>query len=187
MAKKKETRGERLESVEELTQHLQRLQAEFDNFRRRTEEDRSRFIDIAKEEIIKDLLPLLDNLERATGHLPQELKENEWAKGIAQISKQTEQTFRNLGITRIPTVGEAFDPHFHEAVVSDGGETITEELQSGWQLGEKVIRHAMVKLGGAHPELDSGSSKEEIPDQVRNDKRKEKNNGKDNRNRFRND
>jgi len=134
-------------TTKELTEHLQRLQAEFDNFRRRTDEDRSKFIDIAKEEIIKELLPLLDNLERATNHLPEELKNNQWAGGITQISKQATETFKNLGIDRIKTIGEKFDPHLHEAVAGEGGEEIIEELQSGWQLGEKVLRHALVKLG----------------------------------------
>lgn len=136
--------------VQELTEHLQRLQAEFQNFRRRSEEQRSSFIDVAKEEVVASILPILDNIARATSHRPDELKDNAWAEGVSQISRQAEDTLRNLGVERIETLGQPFDPNLHEAVGSDESgqsEVVVEELQPGYKLNERVIRPAMVKVG----------------------------------------
>lgn len=136
--------------VQELTEHLQRLQAEFQNFKRRSEEQRSSFIDIAKEELIVDLLPILDNLERASTHLPDELQGNAWAKGVSQISRQAEEALKNLGVSQIEALGQPFDPNLHEAVSSDdsgGSEIVVEVLQPGYQINQRVIRPAMVRVG----------------------------------------
>lgn len=146
MSKKPQKKNE----VQELTEHLQRLQAEFANFRRRSEEQRAGFIDSAKTEIMAEVMPLLDNVERAAAHLPEELKENAWAKGVSQISKQAQETLKNLGVEKIESLGQAFDPHIHEAVGSDdsgASEVVVEELRPGYRMNDKVIRPAMVKVG----------------------------------------
>jgi molecular chaperone GrpE len=140
--------GEQDVQIEELTADLQRVQADFANFRRRSEEDRASFIDMAKQDVILRVLPLLDNIHRALMHAPEELKDNQWAQGVAQIGKQAEDSLKALGIERIETLGQPFDPHLHEAIAHDGeGETVIEELQPGYKIGNKVIRHAMVKVG----------------------------------------
>ena len=136
--------------VAELTNDLQRLQAEFANYKRREEENKGELLDMAKSEVITLLLPLLDNIDRALAHRPQELADNAWANGVEAVAKQSQETLAKLGVERIATVGEPFDHNLHEAVgVEDGeGETevVAEELQSGYKIGDRVVRHAMVKV-----------------------------------------
>lgn len=133
----------------ELTEDLQRIQAEFINYKRRSGEERQQLLDFAKQESIKDLLPLIDDLGRALSYLPADLQEHPWAQGVAQVGKQVEQTLSKIGVEKIPSVGHEFDPHLHEAVSDDGsGEhTVLEELQAGYKLGDKVIRHSVVRVG----------------------------------------
>ena len=92
----------------------------------------------------------MDNFERALKHVPKDLENNDYIKGVQGVVKQFEDTLSKLGVTRIATVGEVFNPALHEAVSMDdqGGDTeiITEELQSGYVLGDEVIRHAMVRV-----------------------------------------
>jgi molecular chaperone GrpE len=137
------------QKIAELTADLQKIQAEFINYRRRSGEERQQLLDFAKQDLIRDLLPLLDNLGRALAHLPLELKDNPWAQGVSQVGKQVEQTLAQIGVKKIPTIGLEFDPHLHEAVSDDqsGEHTVLEELQTGYMLGDKVIRHAMVRVG----------------------------------------
>lgn len=136
--------------VAELTEHLQRLQAEFDNFRKRAEVQRADFIGLAKQEIFLEILPLVDNLDRAVAHLPKELTDNDWAKGVTQIAKQAEEALQNLGIAKIPALGQPFNPHLHEAVEDLGGrgknEVVVAELLPGYQMNGRVLRHAVVKV-----------------------------------------
>ena len=135
----------------ELESDLQRVQADFMNYKRRTEADRSEMITMAKQVVITELLPVLDNISRALGHLPEDLADHDWTKGVAQIGKQAEDTLKNLGVEKIETIGQPFDPNLHEAISMDDGdgedEVVTEELQAGYRIGDRVIRHAMVKVG----------------------------------------
>jgi molecular chaperone GrpE len=142
--------------VAQLTADLQRLQAEFMNFRRRSEESRAEILDLARQDVVLHLLPLLDNIDRALAHRPDELKNHPWASGVEQIAKQAAESLKELGVERIKSVGQPFDPHLHEAISLEGGggphEVVTAELQPGYKLGDKVIRHAMVKVGySEHP------------------------------------
>jgi len=136
--------------VVELTEALQRERADAMNVRRRAEEDKAKMASYFKGHIIRELLPTVDSFERALKHIPKELEANSYIKGIGGVVKQFEQTLLKLGVSRIKTLGEHFDPHLHEAVSieeGDGGnEIVSEELQSGWQLGEEILRHAMVKV-----------------------------------------
>lgn len=139
-----------LQQVAELTEALQRERADAMNVRRRAEEDKAKMASYFKGHIIRELLPTVDSFERALKHIPKELEANSYIKGIGGVVKQFEQTLLKLGVSRIKTLGEHFDPHLHEAVSieeGDGGnEIVSEELQSGWQLGDEILRHAMVKV-----------------------------------------
>lgn len=136
--------------VDELTTDLQRLQADFANYKRRSEEERVSLANFVKQQVIVELLPVLDNLERAIAHAPKELKKNEWAMGVEKVAQQLLHQLEQMGVKKIATVGEEFDPHLHEAVsVEDGDgtkEIISQELQAGYMLNDEVIRHAMVKV-----------------------------------------
>lgn len=136
--------------LQEITADLQRTRADFANFKRRTEEERVQLAHYAKQETITELLPIIDNLERALSHASEQLKDNDWAKGVEQVSKQLFGQLSKMGVKKIPTVGEEFDPHLHEAVSMDGGtgkkEMIIQEIQAGYTLNDQVIRHAVVKV-----------------------------------------
>ncbi len=147
---KKPTLAELQQQVGELTEALQRERADALNIRRRAEEDRTRMADFYKVMIIRDLLPAIDNLERSLLHAPKELAEHDYVKGVQGVVKRFEKTLKEMGLSRIKTVGELFDPSLHEAVsIEDAGgevEVVCEELQPGYRLGDQVIRHAMVKV-----------------------------------------
>lgn len=134
----------------ELTADLQRLQAEFINFKRRSEEERSRAMQSGKEQAVVMLLPILDNLGRAIKHEPEDIKEHSWVKGIGAVAKQLEGQLESIGLRNIGVVGEAFNPNLHEAVAmedSDGDtEVIAEVLQTGYIFGDFVLRPAMVRV-----------------------------------------
>ena len=149
-AKKKPT-------VAELTEALQRERADAMNVRRRYEEQIASLRSSVKSSVVRELLPLIDNLERAMKHYPLKGKEwdlgdelHEWLKGVRKISDQFEKVLEDLGVNKIKTVGEHFNANLHEAVSMEDGDgkndVISEELQSGYVLGDEVIRHAMVKV-----------------------------------------
>jgi molecular chaperone GrpE len=147
---KKPTVKELEQKITELTEALQRERADAENLRRRTQEEKSRLGEFYKAMIIQELLPAIDNLERSLMHTPKDLKEHDYVKGVKSVIKQFERSFAQLGVKRIKTVGEKFDPRLHEAVHMEEGdgtvEVVCEELQPGYLLGDEVIRHAMVKV-----------------------------------------
>jgi molecular chaperone GrpE len=147
---KKDEIEELKKQIAELTDALQRERADALNVRRRAEEDKSKLANFYKLMIVRDLLPAIDNLERALKHTPKDIADHDYVKGIQGVVKQFEQVFRELGVDRIKTVGEVFDPKLHEAVHMEEGdgnvEVICEELQPGYVMGDDVIRHAMVKV-----------------------------------------
>lgn len=134
----------------ELTEALKRERADSVNLRRRHEEEISSLRTRLKANIVTDLLPVIDNFERALKHVPKELEGDDYIKGVQGVVKQFEKTLVDIGVERIKTVGEAFDPVLHEAVSMEEGdgdqEIISEELQSGYRLDDNVIRHAIVKV-----------------------------------------
>jgi len=138
------------QQVAELTEALQRERADAMNVRRRAEEERIAMGTFYKAMIVRELLPAIDNLERALKHVPKDLEGNDYIKGVESVAKQFDKALTDLGMERIKTVGEAFDPKYHEAVSMDDGdgthEVVSEELQAGYKLGDEVIRHAMVKV-----------------------------------------
>lgn len=147
---KKPTVQELQQQIGELTEALQRERADAVNIRRRHEEQIGGLKDMIKSTVIEDLLPVIDNFERALKHVPKDLAENEYIKGVQGVVKQFEQTLSEMGVMKVPTVGEVFDPALHEAVGMEEGdgevEVVCEELQPGYRLGDTVIRHAMVKV-----------------------------------------
>lgn len=136
--------------VEELTAALQRERADSENIRRRHEDQVAGLRSSVKAQVVKSLLPVIDNFERALKHLPKELEGNDYIKGVNTTVKQFEKVLEHMGVERIKTVGEAFDPHLHEAVSMEEGEgsneVVSEELQAGYKIGDDVIRHAMVRV-----------------------------------------
>lgn len=138
------------QQVADLTDALQRERADAMNIRRRHDEQIAKLKTTVKASVVADLLPVIDNFERALKHVPEDLAENDYVKGVQGVVKQFEKTLTDIGVTRIKTVGEEFNPHLHEAVSMEEGEgskeIVSEELQSGYQLGEEVIRHAMVRV-----------------------------------------
>jgi molecular chaperone GrpE len=136
----------------DLVNDLQRVRADFENYRKRTENDLTRARAAGEESAIAKLLPIIDDIERAVGHIPAELTENAWAQGVAALAKNLEKTLANLGVTRINAAPSTpFNPELHHAVqfdeTSDGEhEVIAEELQPGYMLGERVLREAAVRV-----------------------------------------
>lgn len=139
------------QQVADLTQALQRERADAMNIRRRHEEQIASLQSLVKAKVVTDLLPIVDNFERALRHVPEELVSNDYVKGVQGVVRQFEKTLQDLGVERIKTVDEPFDPALHEAVSMDDGEgdteIVTDELQAGYKLGDNVIRHAMVRVG----------------------------------------
>lgn len=147
---KKPSAAQLQKQVKDLTEALQRERADAMNIRRRTEQEREKLADFYKSMIVRQLLPAIDNLERALKHVPKDLASHDYIKGVQTVFKQFEKVFSDIGVKRIKTVGEEFDPKFHEAISmeDEGGdkEIVSEELQSGYKLGTEVIRHAMVRV-----------------------------------------
>ena len=134
----------------QLNDAMLRERADAMNVRKRAEDEKLKLGGYYKATVIKELLPTIDNFERALKSVPKDLENNDFIKGIESVVKQFAQTLNKLGVERIKTVGEHFDPELHEAVTMEEGdgeqEIVSEELQSGYILGDEVIRHAMVRV-----------------------------------------
>ncbi len=139
------------QEVAELTESLQRERADAMNVRRRAEEDRLKLAGFYKSQVVRELLPVIDNIDRSLKHIPKEIEGNDYIKGIQGIAKQFADILTKLGVEKIKTVGEQFDPEIHEAVsMDDSGnghvEIVSDELQSGYKMQDEVLRHAMVRV-----------------------------------------
>ncbi len=138
--------------LDEANEQLARERADAMNVRRRAEEDKVRLGSFYKAYTVKELLGFLDNLDRALKHAPAEgTKEwDDWFKGIQSVKKQLDDALIKIGVERIKTVGEKFDPNLHDAVTMEDGdgteEIVSEELQAGYKVGDEIIRHAMVRV-----------------------------------------
>jgi molecular chaperone GrpE len=134
---------------EEIKDTLQRVYAEFQNYRKRTDEDRQKFVLFSNEQLLKKILPIMDNFEMALLHRSTEEKESDFSKGMELIYSQFLQTLEDEGITKICSAGK-FDPRLHEAVLAEESEkedgTILQELQKGYVLSDRVLRPAKVKI-----------------------------------------
>jgi len=151
MAKSKKQQ-ELEEKLVEITQDLQRTRADFENYRKRAELEKTQAKNAGQYSAILKLLPVVDNIERALGHMPESLKDNKWAQGVAGLTKNLESALESLQIKRInATPGTEFNPVLHEAIQFDEEakgkkEVIAEELRSGYTLAGQPFRHAMVKV-----------------------------------------
>lgn len=136
--------------VADLTAALQRERADAINQRRRFDEQLASVRNTVKSAVVAELLPVIDNFERALKHAPADLENNDYIKGVQGVVKQFEKTLESMGVERIATVGQPFDPNVHEAVSMEDGdgqqEVVSEELQAGYKIGNDVIRHAMVRV-----------------------------------------
>jgi molecular chaperone GrpE len=141
------------EQVEESNNRLLRLQADYDNFRRRTRQEKEDFAKYASQRLIEMLVPVIDNFERALQAAQTNNDFDSFAKGVDMIFRQFDQVLSNEGLQRMETVGKPFNPEYHQAVMQVESEEheegiIVEELQKGYILKDKVIRPAMVKVSG---------------------------------------
>ena len=140
------------QQVGELTQDLQRTRADFENYRKRSEADKAATYTHGQAAAILKLLPVVDNIERAIAHTPQDLHDNTWVQGVAGLVKNLEKSLEALNLKRIDAKpGTDFNPDLHEAIQFDetaegDKEIIAEELQAGYTLSGHPIRHAMVKV-----------------------------------------
>lgn len=151
MAKSK--KEEELEQqLAELTQDLQRTRADFENYRKRVEGEKTAARDAGQATAILKLLPVVDNIERAIAYLPDDLKDNAWAQSVVGLVRNLEKSLESLNVRRIDArKGTDFNPDFHEAIQVEenaGGEkeVVADELQAGYTLHGRPIRHAMVKV-----------------------------------------
>lgn len=148
---KKNKKDKKDEKIEELTDKLTRQMAEFDNFRKRTEKEKSQMYEIGAKDIIDKILPVVDNFERGLGAVKEEEKEEPFVQGMEMIYKQLMTTLESAGVKPIEAVGKEFDPDFHNAVMhvddeSLGENIVAEELQKGYTYRDSVVRHSMVKV-----------------------------------------
>lgn len=152
---KKAKPGTHDDKITELTGDLQRLRADFENYRKRVDAEKQTARHDGEVRAIKQLLPVLDTIERATAHIPADIAEHQWVKGVAGLAKQLDTTLAGLNLERIDaSVGQSFNPELHQAVQFDESaegehEVIAEELQPGYLLKGSPIRHSMVKVARA--------------------------------------
>lgn len=137
------------DQTEELKAALARALADLQNYKRRSGEDRGKFIKMANAELLLQLLPTFDNLHRSMEHLPDELKDNDWVKGLLQIHDELQKTLERVGVQRMTTVGQPLDPNRHEALMSGPGkkDEITEEFEPGYLYKGEVLKPAKVNVG----------------------------------------
>ena len=145
MKKKKHVKND----IDNLKITLQRLAADFENYKKRVEENRENEKNQLKSHFLVKFVPIIDNFNRAFSHLPEKIKNEEWLEGIKHIQKQFEDILNEEGLEKIKTVGEKFDPRLHEAVhcstdKKTKNDHIISELESGWQIDGKVIKCAKV-------------------------------------------
>jgi molecular chaperone GrpE len=145
-----ELEAERAKANEYLEQ-WRRTAADFSNFKRRNEQERGEMAKLFNESLVRSLLPVLDNFERALASMPEDFKGNGWTEGVTLTEKQLRAALEKEGLNAIEAVGQKFDPNLHEAVahdVSDEHEddSVIEEFQRGYKLHDRVIRPSMVKV-----------------------------------------
>ena len=139
------------QKIEELEDRLKRNLAEFDNFRKRTEKEKSAMFDMGAKSILEKLLPVIDNFERAFSTVPEDPEAAQYAKGMEMIYRQLLKNLEDAGATPIDCKGKPFDPNYHNAVMhvedeSLGENVIVEEFQKGYMYKDSVLRYSMVKV-----------------------------------------
>ncbi len=138
------------ESIAKLSERLMRTAADFDNFKKRTGREKDEIYSNAVCDTVEKILPVLDNLARAIAAGEQASDKDSVLEGVRMIQKQFEDSLSSIGVSAMETVGEAFNPEYHDAVMTEESDqaenTILEEFQKGYLYHDKVVRHAMVKV-----------------------------------------
>ncbi len=148
---RKSKKDPRDEKIEELTDRVTRQMAEFDNFRKRTEKEKSAMYEVGVKSVVEKLLPIVDNFERGFTTVAEEGKEDSFVKGMEMVYKQILTMFESMEVKPIEAVGEPFNPDLHNAVmhVEDeefGENIVVEEFQKGYTYRDSVVRYSMVKV-----------------------------------------
>ena len=149
--KKKEKKDKKDEQIAELTDKLKRQLAEFENFRNRTDKEKSQMYAVGAKDVIEKILPVIDNFDRGLKSIPEDQKGGPVASGMEMIYKQLITVLSDLGVTPIEAVGQEFDPNLHNAVMHAedeglGENIVAEEFQKGYKYKDTVLRHSMVKV-----------------------------------------
>ena len=153
------------EKMDEMVGTLQRVQAEFENYRKRVEKEKEDLRKYACADVIKNLLPIIDNFELAIKHAEHESGSKDILEGIKLIFSQIATLLEGLEVKRIEALGKAFDPKLHEALMADYSDkeknTIIEEFQAGYIIDERVLRHSKVKISKGPREEDEEEGERE--------------------------
>ncbi len=151
LLKLKESFKEKSEEAASYLDHLQRLKAEFENYKKRSFEEKAKLKEYGKEEILKQLLPVIDNMEKAINHHNQSHDSKPVIKGIELVYKQVQDLLKKEGVSKIDSVGKEFNPLLHEAVMTEFSDRynpgiILEELESGYSFNGRLLRPTRVKV-----------------------------------------
>ena len=147
----KKKKDKKDEQIEELNDKLKRQMAEFDNFRKRTEKEKTQMYDMGAKSIIEKILPVIDNFERGLAAVPEEQREDAFVVGMDKVYRQMLTELDASGVKPIEAVGQEFDPNFHNAVMQVESEeyesgVVAQELQKGYMYKDSVVRHSMVAV-----------------------------------------
>ena len=139
------------EKIAELEEKRVRQLAEFENFRKRSEKEKSQMFEMGAKDVVEKILPVIDNFERGLMTVPEEQKEDSFVQGMELVYKQIITALEEMGVSPIEAVGQPFDPNLHNAVMAIDDDslesgTVAEELQKGYRYKESVVRHSMVKV-----------------------------------------
>lgn len=149
---KKDKQNKSQIEIDEFKTSLQRVQADFDNYRKRAEEQKLSLLKYANEDLILQILPVLDNFQRSTEHIPAEIESNNWVQGMKLVEKQLEDILSQSGLKKVEAkIGDDFNPQLHEAISCEKSDKLAEDkilqiISDGYTLNDKVIRHSKVKV-----------------------------------------
>ena len=148
---KKKKKDKKDEQIEELIDRLKRQMAEFENFRKRSEKEKSQMFDMGAKTIVEKILPVIDNFERGLAAVPDDKKDDPFITGMDKVYKQMLTELDAAGVKPIECVGQEFDPDFHNAVMQVENDelesgTVAQELQKGYMYKDSVVRHSMVSV-----------------------------------------
>ena len=148
---KKRKKDKKDEQIEELNDRLKRQMAEFENFRKRSEKEKSQMFDMGAKTIVEKILPVIDNFERGLAAVPDDKKDDPFITGMDKVYKQMLTELDAVGVKPIECVGQEFDPDFHNAVMQVENDelesgTVAQELQKGYMYKDSVVRHSMVSV-----------------------------------------
>lgn len=148
---KKKKKDKKDAQIEDLNDRLRRQMAEFDNFRKRSEKEKSQMFDMGAKAIIEKVLPIVDNFERGLAAVPEEQKDDAFVTGMDKVYKQLMTEFDSIGVKPIEAVGQEFNPDLHNAVMQVESEEfepgiVAQELQKGYMYKDTVVRHSMVAV-----------------------------------------